>query len=193
MTLTLGFHSAKHLRQRDRALNNEVYPRLHYPEVYILQGGYKHWFATCPDRCEPRGYVIMDDSKHIDACEQNMDQFRKFSRARSYTYGDRPSASVRLGAPSMRQGQSHRNSSSIGTLPPPQPLFGGGHGVSQRPRRGTSQSVLDTLMEAGDTSRDSVEDGGLESSPCPPTAKIAAFRAGKGRIFERSATMSRAF
>lgn len=30
------------VRKRDRALND--YPRLHYPELYVLKGGYKEFF-----------------------------------------------------------------------------------------------------------------------------------------------------
>lgn len=33
------------MRERDR-LRNE-YPRLHYPELYILKGGYKEFFLKC--------------------------------------------------------------------------------------------------------------------------------------------------
>ncbi|KAK9895344.1 Rhodanese-like protein, partial [Cystobasidium minutum MCA 4210] len=31
---------AKYLRSRDRALNHAAYPSVHFPELYILQGGY---------------------------------------------------------------------------------------------------------------------------------------------------------
>ena len=31
--------SAKHLRSKGRAMNNHVYPRVHYPELYTLEGG----------------------------------------------------------------------------------------------------------------------------------------------------------
>lgn len=36
------------MRERDR-LGNE-YPRLHYPELYVLKGGYKEFFLKCQVR-----------------------------------------------------------------------------------------------------------------------------------------------
>jgi rhodanese-related sulfurtransferase len=39
---------AKHLRNRDRKLCSPVYPRVHYPDVYILQGGYAECFKRYP-------------------------------------------------------------------------------------------------------------------------------------------------
>lgn len=36
------------MRERDR-LSNE-YPKLHYPELYILKGGYKEFFLKCQVR-----------------------------------------------------------------------------------------------------------------------------------------------
>jgi hypothetical protein len=40
--------SAKHLRAKDRAMNSVTYPQIHYPEVYILQGGYCQFFKDYP-------------------------------------------------------------------------------------------------------------------------------------------------
>lgn len=34
------------LRNQDRALNEEVYPNLHYPELYLLEGGYKSFYEN---------------------------------------------------------------------------------------------------------------------------------------------------
>lgn len=36
------------MRERDR-LGNE-YPKLHYPELYVLKGGYKEFFLKCQVR-----------------------------------------------------------------------------------------------------------------------------------------------
>lgn len=38
----------RYVRERDR-LGNE-YPRLHYPELYVLKGGYKEFFLKCQVR-----------------------------------------------------------------------------------------------------------------------------------------------
>ena len=50
-------------RCRDRALNKETYPALHYPECYLLLGGYKEFFSHYPELCEPQSYVRMSDPK----------------------------------------------------------------------------------------------------------------------------------
>ncbi|PIO28159.1 hypothetical protein AB205_0119670 [Aquarana catesbeiana] len=45
------------LREEDRARNE--YPSLHYPEVYLLKGGYKDFFPEYKMLCEPQGYCPM--------------------------------------------------------------------------------------------------------------------------------------
>lgn len=79
---------AKHLRSRDRTLNNASYPKIHYPELYILEGGYSAFYKTCPTRCEPQAYVAMDDPRHFERRNSDLHDFRKFSRTRSFTYGE---------------------------------------------------------------------------------------------------------
>lgn len=76
------------LRQADRSLAQD-YPNCHYPEVYILQGGYCGFFKTFADACEPKFYVQMDDPKFQDKRSKELNGFRKqFARHRSFTYGD---------------------------------------------------------------------------------------------------------
>ena len=36
----------REIRERDRLLNSDNYPRLHYPEIYLLEGGYKNFFEN---------------------------------------------------------------------------------------------------------------------------------------------------
>lgn len=47
------------LRERDRQMNNEEYPALKYPEIYVLEGGYKAFYEEFQDLCTPQGYVPM--------------------------------------------------------------------------------------------------------------------------------------
>lgn len=46
-------YSAKHLRSKDRLKNVGAYPRVHYPEVYILQGGYADFYKNYPVSLHP--------------------------------------------------------------------------------------------------------------------------------------------
>ncbi|ELQ74671.1 M-phase inducer phosphatase [Trachipleistophora hominis] len=52
---------AKYLRNYDR-FNNE-YPSLDFPEIYVLEGGYKEFFHLFKDCCHPQNYVMMSKRK----------------------------------------------------------------------------------------------------------------------------------
>jgi rhodanese-related sulfurtransferase len=53
---------ALHVRNRDRLLNAARYPFLFYPEIYILEGGYKAYFDKHPEETlPPNCYVPMRD------------------------------------------------------------------------------------------------------------------------------------
>ncbi|WFD31354.1 protein-tyrosine-phosphatase [Malassezia sp. CBS 17886] len=76
------------LRQGDRSLAND-YPQCHFPDVYVMQGGYASFFQTCPQLCEPRAYVRMDDPRFLQARSSELSGFRRqFSRNRSFAYGE---------------------------------------------------------------------------------------------------------
>lgn len=55
---------SRFLRNEDRGQND--YPKLHYPEVYLLHGGYKEFFETNSELCEPREYRQMIDAQFTD-------------------------------------------------------------------------------------------------------------------------------
>ena len=97
---------AKHLRQKDRACNAHQYPKLTYPEVYILDGGYSSFFRDHKYRCYPQNYVEMDAKEHTNACERGLGRIKqqrgKLSRAQTFAFGqheqhmdDSPTASGR--------------------------------------------------------------------------------------------------
>ncbi|XP_052770954.1 M-phase inducer phosphatase-like [Mya arenaria] len=52
------------LRAQDRMLNSERYPRLNFPEVYLLHGGYKAFFNKYQDLCDPISYKPMLHKNH---------------------------------------------------------------------------------------------------------------------------------
>lgn len=52
------------LRNHDRAIHKESYPKLKYPEIYILEGGYKAFYTDHGHHCEPKGYKPMLHKDH---------------------------------------------------------------------------------------------------------------------------------
>lgn len=92
------------LRQADRALAAD-YPNCHYPELYVLQGGYCAFFKRFQSICEPAAYVEMDDPAYQNQRSAELNGFRKqFARHRSFAYGDskKTEAEVRGGARGVR-------------------------------------------------------------------------------------------
>ncbi|KAJ7172642.1 hypothetical protein C8R46DRAFT_1162023 [Mycena filopes] len=151
---------AKHLRARDRALNNNNYPRIHYPELYILEGGYCQYFQSSSSRCLPQAYVTMDDPTHTASRDGGLDQLRKtkFGRHKSYTYGDGLSK-----VSNLAQQQPKRNTVPAG----PGSIFAAASAA--RSRRGSS---LQTLAEDGNVTADPEDtDEDVGDSPCPPAPK----------------------
>ena len=71
------------LREIDRRLHMEHYPRLFYPEIYILEGGYKHFYEQQPHLCSG-GYVPMADKNFKADCKElyslHERQYKDFSR-----------------------------------------------------------------------------------------------------------------
>lgn len=53
---------------RRRAFEKDHYPALYYPEMYVLKSGYKKFFETYPDLCEPQGYVPEADARFAADC-----------------------------------------------------------------------------------------------------------------------------
>jgi M-phase inducer tyrosine phosphatase len=175
----MNISSAKHLRAKDRAMNNHIYPKIHYPEVYVLEGGYCQYFKASAHRCKPQAYVKMDDPNHASSRREDLDQFRKarFGRHKSYAYGDGPGKSL----VQQQQQQPKRN-----TVPnAPQSLFAAA--TAARSRRGGGGGLM-TLAEDGNTTADDT-DTDIGDSPCPPPTKATAFKGKKiGRPMVRSET-----
>ncbi|KAL3984883.1 Rhodanese-like domain family protein [Acanthocheilonema viteae] len=60
---------AYELRALDRKVNVGRYPIVDYPEIYLLQYGYRDFylrFNGAPDLLEPNGYVEMNDEAHAE-------------------------------------------------------------------------------------------------------------------------------
>ncbi len=100
---------ARHIRARDRNENAAHYPKLFYPEIYILEGGYSGFFAEHQERCYPQAYVEMNAAEHVNTCEREMNRLRQgrrgLGRAQTYAFGqqdpglqDSPTAPGRVNA-----------------------------------------------------------------------------------------------
>ena len=54
----------REIRERDRMINKLNYPCLNYPEMYLLEGGYKSFFESFDDLCVPKSYLPMLHDNH---------------------------------------------------------------------------------------------------------------------------------
>ncbi|KAL3289934.1 hypothetical protein HHI36_023317 [Cryptolaemus montrouzieri] len=66
----------RYLRQQDRSRNEAAYPSLQYPEIYLLEGGYKHFFTEYSHMCIPVAYKQMLHPEH----EEDLRYFRNKSK-----------------------------------------------------------------------------------------------------------------
>ncbi|KAJ3306480.1 cell division cycle- protein [Kappamyces sp. JEL0829] len=79
------YSSGTHLRALffrglDRNANKDNYPHLHYPDIYILQGGYHSFFGThkvtgpsSPQMlCNPQAYIEMNDPRFEQECKMGI-------------------------------------------------------------------------------------------------------------------------
>lgn len=67
---------ASHLRNCDRIINQDNYPKLYYPDILLLDGGYKEFYDKFPEFCFPRNYVAMNSSENLHKCKTELDKFR---------------------------------------------------------------------------------------------------------------------
>ncbi|XP_008209518.1 M-phase inducer phosphatase isoform X2 [Nasonia vitripennis] len=72
-----GPNLSRFLRNVDRQRNEEHYPALHYPEIYLLHGGYQKFFKDQRELCSPQGYRPMRHPDH----EADLRQFRSKSKS----------------------------------------------------------------------------------------------------------------
>jgi rhodanese-related sulfurtransferase len=73
-----GPRLAQCLRNMDRMRN--PYPSLTFPEIYIMEGGYKKFYSVYPELCSPKGYVAMDDENYRNLCRKEHKRFRGIKR-----------------------------------------------------------------------------------------------------------------
>lgn len=77
----------RYMRAQDRRHNSASYPRLYYPHLYLIEGGYCRTFAECKSVCDPQNYIEMKNKEYEQELKQNFKNLRKarpFQRTRSY-------------------------------------------------------------------------------------------------------------
>lgn len=77
---------SRFLRNNDRQRNSDAYPALHYPEIYLLHGGYKDFFAVHPELCYPIAYRPMLDPNYTS-------EYKDF-RAKTRSWSGDPKATA---------------------------------------------------------------------------------------------------
>ena len=79
-------------RNKDRDANKELYPYLYYPEVYLLEGGYKNFWENYPSKCTLNGsYKPMLHEAHGD----DLKKFRAKSKSWAGEKGARSRTALR--------------------------------------------------------------------------------------------------
>lgn len=69
--------SYRFFRELDRIRNASAYPLLSYPEIAVLDGGYKAFYHAHPERCTPSAYVSMWDEAFQRECKEQTSIHRK--------------------------------------------------------------------------------------------------------------------
>jgi len=67
----------------DRKANLESYPRLDYPNLYLLDGGYKKFYEFSSLYCEPQQYVAMRDKKFKEEKQKGMTALKSWNKTKS--------------------------------------------------------------------------------------------------------------
>lgn len=79
-SLFRGPTMAQHLRKCDRILNLNNYPNLNYPDILILQGGYKKFFEKYKIECFPQNYIEMNKKS------PELDKYKSLAKSNNYNH-----------------------------------------------------------------------------------------------------------
>jgi rhodanese-related sulfurtransferase len=85
------------MRGADRSINGESFPNLHYPELYILKGGYKSFYESHIEYCVPCLYTPMDDPGH----SEELKLYR--SKSKQDLYKANSSSQMKVHRPAVRK------------------------------------------------------------------------------------------
>ncbi|CAH6721388.1 putative M-phase inducer phosphatase [[Candida] jaroonii] len=79
-SLFRGPTMAQHLRKCDRILNLNNYPNLNYPDILILQGGYKKFFEKYKIECFPQNYIEMNKKS------PELEKYKSLAKSNNYNH-----------------------------------------------------------------------------------------------------------
>lgn len=83
-----GPNMCRFLRKTDRKKNGMSFPKLFYPELYLLDRGYSTFFAEHPEMCVPQSYCRMEDQKYseeLKSCQRRSKSWSGETRRQQYT------------------------------------------------------------------------------------------------------------
>mmetsp|Transcript_46330 Transcript_46330/g.119572 ORF Transcript_46330/g.119572 Transcript_46330/m.119572 type:complete len:158 (+) Transcript_46330:675-1148(+) len=73
--------SCSFLRKLDREIHSLSYPRLYYPNIYVLDGGFSQFYERYPNYCKGC-YVRMEDSRYTEECKKERMKRRQMTKER---------------------------------------------------------------------------------------------------------------
>jgi len=73
-----GPRAVRYIRRKDRDLHGiSNFPKLYYPELYLMKGGYLEFYSQFPELCEPPGHLPMIHPIWRDSCKRWTKETRK--------------------------------------------------------------------------------------------------------------------
>ena len=81
-----GPKMCRYLREQDRSVHIDCYPQLYYPDMYVLQGGYKSFYEQCTKEfCEPQQYRPMIHPAFNTQLKHYRKETKKWKRSKSWS------------------------------------------------------------------------------------------------------------
>lgn len=146
--------SYRFFRSLDRTRNAAAYPALSFPEIAVLDGGYRSFFENHPTYCSPQAYVSMWDDAFQRECKEQTSKHRKSWGTGKALSADRDEAAAGHGLPAAR-GQRRRSNTQVGggfslvrAASALEPVSGNSFFHSQSPARASSYTAASTEAAA---------------------------------------------
>ncbi len=123
---------ALHVRKNDRLVNANSYPNLLFPEMYILEGGYKQFYANSPFHCSPQCYIQMEHELYKKESIRLLNEFKNEFSTKKKSRTISCASNENSPAFSKQLEQQRRNSFSQKLFASPKATASCGSPLSQR-------------------------------------------------------------